>query len=391
MKVLIATKTTVDNDKRTLTEAKILSDAGLRVVVVGLLRANQKPLEYRDGFCVKRTRTSLKLVAVFRNPLLRWLSKPSKIVTIYMRLFKAISSEKADYYHAHFPALLMLLTFIAAKLKNSRFIADYNDILVLEQGIKGGSYYEQEAVWGKELNEREQSRINSTLRLVPKGLSSLLDIGCGDGRLTNRLGDFYPRVVGVDISEEALRYVRTEKVKASVEALPFKDGSFDVVLSTELIEHLPDEVYRTAIAEIKRVARKWILVGVPWKEQLSIAQGRCIRCATKFHLNYHYRNFNSSQLQKIFAPEFALVTYQQTGSEKAYYVSPLLWIKRYIGGIWARTPTTICPKCNVYLYPGGFPERNAVNRFCNKLSEKIKCRRVLEKSHVVTLYQKMVR
>ena len=62
--------------------------------------------------------------------------------------------------------------------------------------------------------------------------------------------------------------------------------------------------------------------------------------------------------------------------------------KKYIGGIWTRTLTTVCPVCNTHLYPGDFPERNAVSAFCNKWNEKIKHHKMLEKSHVIALYQR---
>jgi len=121
---------------------------------------------------------------------------------------------------------------------------------------------------------------------------------------------------------------------------------------------------------------------------ITVAQARCIRCGTVFHVNYHHRSFNASQLKKLFAPEFKLVEIKLTGGERRYYMPLLLWIKKYVGGIWTRTPTTVCPICNTHLYPGDFPERNAVSAFCNKWNEKIKHHKMLEKSHVIALYQR---
>ncbi len=389
MKVCIVGCNTIVKDKRILTEAQILTKAeNIEVVVIGLLGANQEANEQRDGFYIKRIKTSSKLITALENPLLRWVKKPLKTFTIYTRLFKAMLAERADYYHTHFPAYLMFLTFLTAKLLKGRYIADYNDILILEQDSKNEDYYEQQVLWGGELNEREQLRIDTTLELIPEGVNSILDIGCGDGRLTNKLAKVYPKVVGVDISEQALQYIKTEKIKTSVDALPFGDNSFDLILSTELIEHLSDEVYRKAITEMKRVARKWILIGTPWKEQLSIARARCVQCGVQFHLNYHYRNFDYAKLYKIFVPEFSLVTHQQTGNTKAYYSPCLLWIKRHLGGIWARSPNAVCPHCKTRIFPGGVPERNAVSKFCDEWNAKIKRRKKLPKSHVVMLCQR---
>jgi len=385
-------------------------------VIIGLLGKEQKRHEERQGFCIRRVPATLELASSFRdnfylplygklNPrgqymaktaykivasLLQWLDRKLRRVTVYIRLSKAMFAENAAYYHAHFPALLLFIAYLIAKLKRGRFVFDYNDVLVLEPGsYNQDCYYDQETLWGSELNEKEQARVEATIRLIPENVHSILDVGCGDGRLTNRLAGTYSRVVGAEISKEALQYVKTEAVIAAADALPFEDCSFDLVLSTELIEHLPDWVYQKAIIEMKRVAKQWILIGVPWKEQLTISQAKCIRCGTKFHINYHLRSFNAHRCKCLFLPEFALINCQQVGvKDRAYYSPIFLWVKRHLGGIWARTSTTICPNCGARLYPGKYPERNAISKLCDEHNQKIKQRKILEKSHVVCLYER---
>lgn len=79
-----------------------------------------------------------------------------------------------------------------------------------------------------------------------------LDAGCGNGIYLRELGTLPqpPRtVVGVDISARSLEAARQTigvggidpaLVQANLELLPFADGSFDVILSTQVIEHLLD-------------------------------------------------------------------------------------------------------------------------------------------------------
>ena len=67
----------------------------------------------------------------------------------------------------------------------------------------------------------------------------ILDAGCGTG---NNLAHFRDRgrAVGVDLSEDALRFCRTRGVnaaRASVLALPFPDGAFDLVTSFDVLYH----------------------------------------------------------------------------------------------------------------------------------------------------------
>jgi SAM-dependent methyltransferase len=64
-------------------------------------------------------------------------------------------------------------------------------------------------------------------------------------------------VVGLDRSADALRFSRTKQLasvqRADVCALPFRDASFDLVLATDVLEHVRDEA--RALAEMHRVLR----------------------------------------------------------------------------------------------------------------------------------------
>jgi 2-polyprenyl-3-methyl-5-hydroxy-6-metoxy-1,4-benzoquinol methylase len=79
--------------------------------------------------------------------------------------------------------------------------------------------------------------------------ASLLDAGCGDGRYFHVIATDPPteRLAGCDISERILATAREtaaqvglspELVRANVEALPFEDAAFDLVLCTQVLEHL---------------------------------------------------------------------------------------------------------------------------------------------------------
>jgi ubiquinone/menaquinone biosynthesis C-methylase UbiE len=94
---------------------------------------------------------------------------------------------------------------------------------------------------------------------------SVLDVGCGTGSLAilskRTVGDG-GRVVGIDASAAMVARaqikarrngVEAEFRQAAVEALPFADGSFDAVLSTLMLHHLPRKVRQQGMAEIRRV------------------------------------------------------------------------------------------------------------------------------------------
>ena len=90
----------------------------------------------------------------------------------------------------------------------------------------------------------------------------VLDVACGVGYGTAHLAGTAARVVGGDLSEEAIAYAQGRYAAANVEfrvldaaALPFPPGSFDAVCSFETIEHLPDrEAYLGEVARVLRPA-----------------------------------------------------------------------------------------------------------------------------------------
>ena len=88
----------------------------------------------------------------------------------------------------------------------------------------------------------------------------VIDIGCSSGYLLADLRASLPQatLVGVDLVPSGLRRARAQVadallLQADVCALPIKDASVDVVVSANLLEHVPDD--ERALAEIGRVLR----------------------------------------------------------------------------------------------------------------------------------------
>jgi 2-polyprenyl-3-methyl-5-hydroxy-6-metoxy-1,4-benzoquinol methylase len=90
----------------------------------------------------------------------------------------------------------------------------------------------------------------------------VLEIGCGVGEFSRLLAEQGARVIGADISPVAVEetghqleaYEGTEAIVADICAVPFRDESFDLVVSLETIEHAPDP--RKALAELVRVTKR---------------------------------------------------------------------------------------------------------------------------------------
>jgi len=88
----------------------------------------------------------------------------------------------------------------------------------------------------------------------------VLDAGCGTGYGSAYLAEAARRVVGVDVSEEALQYAReryaapnVEFVHGDLQELAYADASFDVVVSFETLEHL--ERPESLVQQVVRLLR----------------------------------------------------------------------------------------------------------------------------------------
>lgn len=94
---------------------------------------------------------------------------------------------------------------------------------------------------------------------------SVVDVGCGTGALLRRIQQARPDLkdlAGVDfVIDPALKDEGIEYFAAKVETLPFQDKAFDTVICTHVIEHIVD--YRAAIVELRRVARRRLIIVVP--------------------------------------------------------------------------------------------------------------------------------
>jgi SAM-dependent methyltransferase len=83
----------------------------------------------------------------------------------------------------------------------------------------------------------------------------MLDAGCGTGRNLQEFGRLGP-AAGVDPSPEAIDFCRQRGIegvtRGTIEHLEFPDGAFDLILATDVLEHLRDD--RAALRELRRVA-----------------------------------------------------------------------------------------------------------------------------------------
>jgi ubiquinone/menaquinone biosynthesis C-methylase UbiE len=227
--------------------------------------------------------------------------------------------------------------------------------------------YKNRVLW--EQNEDSplvKSKIPIILEWIPRDVKTILDVGCGNGIITNVLAEKYD-VTGTDFSECALEYVKGKKVLASADKLPFKDKSFDLVFSSELLEHLPDQTLIDSIEEMKRVTKGYIFITVPNNEQLQKIYTKCPNCKTTFHVYGHIHSFKIQKLDDLIGPCFKRYLVGTFGPLDRKYNSTLLKIRQKMADVWFQaTENTICPNCSNTEFPK--QKGNLLSKLCNGLN-----------------------
>jgi 2-polyprenyl-3-methyl-5-hydroxy-6-metoxy-1,4-benzoquinol methylase len=148
-------------------------------------------------------------------------------------------------------------------------------------------------VWGLEY----LSYLGFVVRLVEElAPASLLDVGCGDGRLLYELRDRVPRLVGCDTDERAARFARAFNPTADVHLgdVSGVPGAFDAVVAMEVLEHVTDDALPGLVSALAaRVAGNGkLIVSVPTSN---------LPMPPK-----HFRHYNLDRLRAQLAPAFEI-------------------------------------------------------------------------------------
>lgn len=124
-----------------------------------------------------------------------------------------------------------------------------------------------------------------------------LEVGAGEGVVSQRLCDRFGSATALDLPDAGLRAEWRDRpgptyLHADAQRLPFRDGEFDLVVCVEVLEHLKDPA--AGLRELARVTARHLIVSVP-REPLfrgsNLLTGRYVRDLgnTPGHLNHWTR------------------------------------------------------------------------------------------------------
>lgn len=154
------------------------------------------------------------------------------------------------------------------------------------------------------LNNFKLLTLEQAKQLHPK---SVLDVGAGEGFMLElfRVNKIAKKLEGLEYSDKAINFgkelhPKVKIKKGDIYKLPYKDNSFDLVMCTEVLEHLENP--KKALKELKRVTKKYLLLSVP-NEPLFTIQ-RVIRGQNILHLGAHpehIQHWTPGAFQKLVA------------------------------------------------------------------------------------------
>lgn len=147
----------------------------------------------------------------------------------------------------------------------------------------------------------EQARVADLMRMLPKNVETAVDIGARDGFISSRLADHGVVVTALDLERPVLDDARVTCVKGDATALRFEDNQFHLVVCAEVLEHVPGDLLEKACRELVRTAHRYLLIGVPYKQDLRVGRSTCASCGETNPPWGHVNSFDEGRLNALFA------------------------------------------------------------------------------------------
>ncbi|MFA6979410.1 MAG: class I SAM-dependent methyltransferase [Ignavibacteriaceae bacterium] len=140
---------------------------------------------------------------------------------------------------------------------------------------------------------------------IPENVTSILDVGCGSAWVAQHFVKKNKIVFSLDISinnpYKAITKYNSKNhfgITADSYFLPFQTKSFDVIIASEIIEHVVSPA--KFVNELLRVLKKdgYLIITTPYKEL--IKKTLCIHCNNETPLHAHLHSFDENKLLSLF-------------------------------------------------------------------------------------------
>ncbi|HET6512157.1 MAG TPA: class I SAM-dependent methyltransferase [Candidatus Kapabacteria bacterium] len=193
-------------------------------------------------------------------------------------------------------------------------------------------------------HEHEERRVHEAITsYVPKQANAILDAGCGRAWVAEEYVKQGRFVCSMDISTgnpmEALRRFPSPKhagLVADAFHLPIREGSFDVIIASEIIEHVtdPQGFVQSLFKALKPGGR--LIISTPYKEKIRYTL--CIHCNHATPLHSHIHSFDERKLLS-YTPQGGRATWRTFGNKALFHLRTHPLLKRMPYKAWLAADT----------------------------------------------------
>jgi SAM-dependent methyltransferase len=209
-------------------------------------------------------------------------------------------------------------------------------------------YFERKAAAGVRISSLEAERVRRTVEMVPGNWRRIVDVGCGDGRISYALARRGHEVIGIDLSRRSLGRYPGKCLVCDIRKPWPMTRPFDGAVCCEVLEHL-NPIEARAVADQMAISTTFgFLVTVPARERLEVNSVPCQQCGEPYHVWGHLQSFESPDAVNRVVGRSASVT--KTLCVRRGTLSPPLgetWRRRI--GMYPFHPDYVCPHCGVAL------------------------------------------
>lgn len=185
---------------------------------------------------------------------------------------------------------------------------------------------------------------HSFLAALPADATRIADVGCGSGWISHRVPPMR-QVLGIDIDEGITQRISRRGIVGALPNLPLEDAQADLVLCTDVLEHLtPAEVVAAGV-EFDRVSTRYAYLQTPCRERLEDSELHCTACGVRWHVSHHLAAHDGSSLARVMPSGWYPHSVIYTGESRIIDSSLRNATGELLGGHPMRNESHVCYAC----------------------------------------------